>query len=72
MVQRHHSIERLMELLGRLPGVGPISAERFSYYLLRVERDEALALANAIVAVRDAVRTCSVCFQLDATDPCSI
>lgn len=61
-----------MELLGRLPGVGPKTAERFAYHLLRVERDEALALANAIVAVRDAVRTCSVCFQLDATDPCSI
>ena len=72
MVQRHHSIERLMELLGRLPGVGPKTAERFAYHLLRVERDDALALANAIVAVRDAVRTCSVCFQLDATDPCSI
>ena len=72
MVQRHHSIERLMELLGRLPGVGPKTAERFAYHLLRVERDDALALANAIVAVRDAVRTCSVCFQLDAMDPCSI
>ncbi len=61
-----------MELLGRLPGVGPKTAERFAYHLLRVERDDALALANAIVAVRDAVRTCSVCFQLDAMDPCSI
>jgi recombination protein RecR len=72
MGQRHHSIERLMELLGRLPGVGPKTAERFAYHLLRIERDEALQLAQAIGAVRDAVRTCSRCFQLDADDPCSI
>jgi recombination protein RecR len=72
MVQRHRSIERLMELLGRLPGVGPKTAERFAYHLLRIGRDDALAVADAIVAVRDAVRTCSVCFQLDASDPCSI
>lgn len=61
-----------MEQLGRLPGVGPKSAERFAYHLLRIERDEALQLARAIEAVRDAVRTCSRCFQLDASDPCSI
>jgi recombination protein RecR len=72
MVLRHHSIERLMEQLGHLPGVGPISAERMAYYLLRIEQSEALALANAIVAVRESVRTCSQCFQLDAVDPCSI
>jgi recombination protein RecR len=52
--------------------VGPKSAERFAYHLLRIERDEALQLARAIEAVRDAVRTCSRCFQLDASDPCSI
>lgn len=61
-----------MEQLGRLPGVGPKSAERFAYHLLRVERDEALQLARAIESVRDAVRTCSSCFQLDASDPCSV
>ncbi|MEY2716495.1 MAG: recombination protein RecR, partial [Planctomycetota bacterium] len=55
MVQRHRSIERLMELLGRLPGVGPKTAERFAYHLLRIGRDDALAVADAIVAVRDAV-----------------
>ncbi|MGE3172941.1 MAG: recombination mediator RecR [Planctomycetota bacterium] len=72
MVQRHTSIERLMQLLGRLPGVGQKTAERFAYHLLRVDRDEALQLAEAITAVRDAVRACSRCFQLDADDPCSI
>jgi recombination protein RecR len=72
MVQRHPTIERLMELLGRLPGVGPKTAERFAYHLLRIPRDEAMQLAAAITTVRDAVRVCSSCFQLDAQDPCSI
>ncbi len=72
MAQRHHSIEKLMELLGRLPGVGPKTAERFAYHLLRIDRDQALQLSKAITEVRDAVRTCARCFQLDATDPCSI
>ena len=72
MGQRHHSIERLMELLGRLPGVGPKTAERFAYHLLRIEHEQALQLSRAIADVRAAVRTCSRCFQLDADDPCSI
>ena len=72
MVQRHPAIERLISLLGRLPGVGPKSAERFAYHLLRIERDEADQLAAAITAVRDSVRACSACFQLDAQDPCSV
>ncbi len=61
-----------MELLGRLPGVGPKTAERFAYHLLRIDQDEALQLAKAIEGVRESVRTCSVCFQLDAVDPCAI
>ncbi|MEQ1631915.1 MAG: recombination mediator RecR [Planctomycetota bacterium] len=72
MVQRHPAIERLISLLGRLPGVGPKSAERFTYHLLRIERDEADQLAAAITAVRESVRACSSCFQLDAQDPCSV
>ena len=72
MAQRERSIERLMECLGRLPGIGPKSAERIAYYLLRVEASEALGLAKAIEQVRAQVRTCSVCFNLDATDPCSV
>lgn len=72
MSQRHHSIERLMELLGHLPGVGPKTAERFAYHLLRIDEASALQLAKAIHDVRAAVRACSRCFSLDATDPCSI
>jgi recombination protein RecR len=70
--RRERSIEALMECLGRLPGIGPKTAERLCYHLLRVDSQEALRLARAIEEARASVRACSECFNLDATDPCSI
>ena len=58
--------------LTELPGIGPKTAERLAYHLLRIERDEALSLSRAIEEARAAVRACSVCFNLDAVDPCAI
>ena len=72
MVSRDRSIENLMERLGRLPGIGPKTAERLAFHLLRVDKEEALQLASAIEEVRAAVKTCSRCFNLDAQDPCSV
>ncbi|MBL8731806.1 MAG: recombination protein RecR [Planctomycetes bacterium] len=72
MATRDHSIENLIERLNRLPGVGPKTAERLAFHLLRVAADEALGLARAIELARQAVKTCSRCFQLDACDPCAI
>jgi len=72
MASRDRTIETLIERLNRLPGVGPKTAERLAFHLLRVEQQEALELAQAIEAVRAAVKNCSVCFQLDASDPCSV
>lgn len=72
MAGRDRTIENLIERLNRLPGVGPKTAERLAFHLLRVEQQEAMELAQAIEAVRNAVKSCSVCFQLDASDPCSV
>jgi len=72
MASRDRTIENLIERLNRLPGVGPKTAERLAFHLLRVEQHEALELSRAIEAVRKAVKNCSVCFQLDASDPCSV
>ena len=72
MVGRDRTIETLIERLNRLPGVGPKTAERLAFHLLRVEEQEALELAKAIHDVREAVKSCSVCFQLDASDSCSV
>jgi recombination protein RecR len=72
MATRDRTIENLIERLNRLPGVGPKTAERLAFHLLRVEYQEAMELAQAIEAVRKAVKNCSVCFQLDASNPCSV
>ena len=66
------SLRRLMDMLARLPGVGSRSAERMAFHLLKSSREDALALADAIRAVKDQVRHCSICFNLTEADPCSI
>jgi recombination protein RecR len=72
MATRDRTIENLILRLNRLPGIGPKTAERLAFHLLRIDADEALQLAKAIEDVRAAVKTCRHCFQLDASDPCSI
>jgi recombination protein RecR len=72
LAARDRTIEILIERLNRLPGIGPKTAERLAFHLLRIEADEARQLARAIEQVRDAVKTCSVCCNLDAQDPCGI
>jgi recombination protein RecR len=72
MATRDRTIENLIRALHRLPGVGPKTAERLAFHLLRIDAAEALELAHAIEAVRAAVKSCSVCCQLDASDPCSV
>jgi recombination protein RecR len=66
------SVAELIQQLGRLPGVGRKSAERLAYHLLRVHESEAIALAEAILAVRKNVRYCSSCFNLAEGPMCSI
>lgn len=66
------SLDRLMELLGHMPGVGEKTAERLAYHILRLSRDEALALADAIREVKERVKQCSVCYHFSESDPCPI
>ena len=63
---------RLLEALERLPGVGPRSAERMAFYLLRTNREETRQLAQAITDVKDHLRFCEVCFNLSESDRCRI
>lgn len=65
-------IAKLLEELGRLPGVGPKTAQRYALHLLHRPREEAAALAAAIVDARDRVRPCSVCQNLTDVDPCLV
>lgn len=66
------SLSRLMSELNQLPGIGPRSAERIAFHLLRASREEALRLADAIRDVKQNLRHCSVCYNLTEADPCAI
>ena len=66
------SVTHLIDELARLPGIGKKSAERLTYHLLRIHKNEALALADAIRNVKENVRYCSICFNLAEQEECSI
>ena len=63
-------LSRLIEALHRLPGIGPKMAQRLAYYLLRASPEEAQALSQAIVAVKEQVVLCSMCQNTADTSPC--
>jgi recombination protein RecR len=62
----------LINELARLPGIGPKTASRLAYYLLRSSRDDAISLAEAILDVKERVKLCSICFNTTESDPCAI
>ncbi len=63
-------MERLVEALKRLPGIGEKSAQRLAFAILHQPREEALALAAAVQEVKDRIRLCSVCCHITDVDPC--
>lgn len=65
-------VQRLIEELGRLPGIGPKSASRLAYHLLKAPKQQSVALAEAVLEVKEKVRFCSVCYNLTEHDPCDI
>jgi recombination protein RecR len=66
------SVDNLVAQLTRLPGVGTRTAQRLAFHLLRASKDEALALAAAIEAVKERVRFCSECGNLTEEEICGI
>jgi len=65
-------VAKLIEEFNKLPGIGPKSAQRLAYHVLRAPREEAEALARAILDVKDRISFCSVCQNLTDIDPCAI
>ncbi len=65
-----HHLEELVNEIAKLPGIGKKTAQRLAFHLLRVEREEALALARAITQVRTEVGTCDRCGNVAETQPC--
>lgn len=66
------AIARLIQEFGKLPGIGPKSAERLTHYLLAANRSEALALADALRGIAEKIRPCKQCFNLTEGEQCNI
>jgi recombination protein RecR len=66
------AVQNLIDQLGRLPGIGPKSAQRIAYHLLKVPREDALALASAVATAKERVRFCEVCHNLSEAPRCAI
>ncbi len=66
------SVARLIEALVALPGIGPKTASRLAYYLLRAPDEVALRLADALRELKAQTRLCSVCFNITEADPCPL
>lgn len=65
-------VARLMEAFHRLPGVGPKSAQRLTYHLIRMQREEAEELASAIIGVKDRIVFCDTCMNISESAECGI
>jgi recombination protein RecR len=66
------ALAALIEELVRLPGVGPKTAQRLAFHLLKVPREEAAALAEAVVALKDRTRLCARCFNIAEEELCGV
>jgi recombination protein RecR len=65
-------VARLIEEFSRLPGIGPKTASRLTFFLLRAPEEQARALAEALAGLKENVRLCSRCFNITLNDPCAI
>ncbi|MFQ5841738.1 MAG: recombination mediator RecR [Thermodesulfobacteriota bacterium] len=65
-------IERLINELTKLPGIGRKTAARLAFHILRIRKKEAQELARGIIDVKEKIQLCSVCFDLTDKDPCRI
>ncbi len=66
------AVYKLIQELNKLPGIGPKSAQRLTYYLLRAPEEQAKLLAEAILSVKQKITLCSICFNVTESDLCLI
>jgi recombination protein RecR len=66
------SLNKLIEEFGRLPGIGPKTAERLAFYVLKADAPEAMKLADAIREVKTRIKRCQICWNLSEDDTCQI
>ncbi len=65
-------VARLIDEFSRLPGIGPKTASRLAFYLLRAPEEQAQSLADALHELRGRITFCSICFNITETDPCGV
>ncbi len=66
------SVQNLIEAFERLPGIGPKTAQRLTYYLLHAPKEEAQALANSAIDMKEKTKICSICFNIGEEDLCQV
>jgi recombination protein RecR len=66
------AVQDLIDELGRLPGIGPKSAQRIAFHILEADAEDMLRLAEAIRTVKDKVKLCTICFNVSEQETCSI
>ncbi len=66
------AVTQLIEEFHRLPGIGPKTAQRLTFFLLRAPREQSEALASALAQLKERIVTCSVCCNIAEEDPCAI
>jgi len=72
LIPTTESVSKLIQELNKLPGIGPKSAQRLAYYLLRAPEEQTKLLVDAILSIKQKTKLCSVCFNVTDADPCSI
>jgi recombination protein RecR len=65
-------VARLIDEFSRLPGIGPKTASRLAFYLLRAPEEQAQSLADALRELRERITFCSICFNITESDPCAV
>ncbi len=66
------AINKLIQELNKLPGIGPKSAQRLTYYLLRAPEEQTRLLSDAILSLKQKTKLCSICLNITESDPCSM
>ncbi len=72
MAATPEAVTRLVDEFSRLPGIGPKTASRLTYYLLRAPVEQVQALGDAVLQLRERLQFCSRCFNITEADPCPV
>jgi recombination protein RecR len=65
-------MERLVHEFNKLPGIGPKTAQRLAFYILKISATDARILASAIIEVKDRIKNCPICYNITEDSPCCI